>query len=79
MLDVVLLFYSEMILTGESNWFHEPLLVYSSFETFDGENSYFPIVDPSFPVKYFESSKIMNERRYDQTISPSKSEAYANK
>jgi hypothetical protein len=32
--------------------------------------SYFPIVDPKYPIKYFEleQSQINNERRYEQTM-----------
>jgi len=32
-MDTVYLFFTENMLYGTANWFHEPLLLYSTFET----------------------------------------------
>ena len=72
-MDVVYLFQTEMMFNETVNLFHEPLLLYSSFETLEGENNYFPLVDPMYPVAYFEYPHAITERRYWQNIAPVKS------
>ena len=52
--DAVYVYLTEMLTNQTFNLMHEQLLDYDSFETRNGHPNYFPLVDPQFPVEYFE-------------------------
>jgi len=65
-MDTAYLFVADMMLYNSFKYFHEPLLDYASFETLNGTNIYFPLVDPKYPVVYFEFPKeFYEEKRYE--------------
>lgn len=65
-MDVVYLFLTEMMKEETFKLFHEPLLAYDSFETLNGENIFFPLVDPFYPKEYFEFPNLYyEEKRYE--------------
>jgi hypothetical protein len=70
-MDTAYLFLADMMLYNSVKYFHEPLLDYGSFETLNGASIYFPLVDPKYPVVYFEFPKeFYEEKRYEQAFEP---------
>lgn len=65
-MDTAYLFVADMMLYNSFIYFHEPLLDYESFETQKGIDIYYPLVDPKYPVLYFEFPKeFYEEKRYE--------------